>query len=27
MGQIMRELKGQGNAQVINRIVDQRLDG
>ena len=25
MGQIMRELKGQGNAQVINKILDQRL--
>ncbi len=27
MGQIMRELKGQGNAQVINRILDERLAG
>jgi aspartyl-tRNA(Asn)/glutamyl-tRNA(Gln) amidotransferase subunit B len=27
MGQIMRELKGQGNAQVINTILDQRLTG
>jgi aspartyl-tRNA(Asn)/glutamyl-tRNA(Gln) amidotransferase subunit B len=27
MGGIMRELKGQGNAQVINRILDQRLIG
>jgi aspartyl-tRNA(Asn)/glutamyl-tRNA(Gln) amidotransferase subunit B len=27
MGQVMRELKGQGNAQVINRILEQRLTG
>ena len=27
MGPIMRELKGQGNAQVINRVLDQRLNG
>jgi aspartyl-tRNA(Asn)/glutamyl-tRNA(Gln) amidotransferase subunit B len=27
MGQIMRELKGQGNAQVINRVLDARLAG
>ncbi len=27
MGQIMRELKGQGNAQVINRVLDERLSG
>ena len=27
MGQVMRELKGQGNAQVINRILEQRLAG
>jgi aspartyl-tRNA(Asn)/glutamyl-tRNA(Gln) amidotransferase subunit B len=27
MGQIMRELKGQGNAQVINRVLDGRLTG
>ena len=27
MGQVMRELKGQGNAQVINRVLDQRLAG
>jgi aspartyl-tRNA(Asn)/glutamyl-tRNA(Gln) amidotransferase subunit B len=27
MGQIMRELKGQGNAQVINRVLDERLAG
>jgi aspartyl-tRNA(Asn)/glutamyl-tRNA(Gln) amidotransferase subunit B len=27
MGQIMRELKGQGNAQVINQVLDQRLAG
>jgi aspartyl-tRNA(Asn)/glutamyl-tRNA(Gln) amidotransferase subunit B len=27
MGQIMRELKGQGNAQVINRVLDSRLAG
>jgi aspartyl-tRNA(Asn)/glutamyl-tRNA(Gln) amidotransferase subunit B len=25
MGQVMRELKGQGNAQVINRILEQRV--
>jgi aspartyl-tRNA(Asn)/glutamyl-tRNA(Gln) amidotransferase subunit B len=25
MGQVMRELKGQGNAQVINRILERRL--
>jgi len=27
MGQVMRELKGKGNAQVINRILEQRLAG
>ena len=27
MGQVMRELKGRGNAQVINRILEQRLAG
>jgi aspartyl-tRNA(Asn)/glutamyl-tRNA(Gln) amidotransferase subunit B len=27
MGQIMRELEGQGNAQVINKLLDQRLSG
>jgi aspartyl-tRNA(Asn)/glutamyl-tRNA(Gln) amidotransferase subunit B len=27
MGQVMRELKGQGNAQVINRILEQRVAG
>jgi aspartyl-tRNA(Asn)/glutamyl-tRNA(Gln) amidotransferase subunit B len=27
MGQVMRELKGQGNAQVINRVLEQRLAG
>jgi aspartyl-tRNA(Asn)/glutamyl-tRNA(Gln) amidotransferase subunit B len=27
MGPIMRELKGQGNAQVISRVLDQRLNG
>jgi aspartyl-tRNA(Asn)/glutamyl-tRNA(Gln) amidotransferase subunit B len=27
MGPIMRELKGQGNAQVINRVLDERLNG
>jgi aspartyl-tRNA(Asn)/glutamyl-tRNA(Gln) amidotransferase subunit B len=27
MGQIMRELSGQGNAQVINKVLDDRLGG
>ncbi len=27
MGQVMRELKGRGNAQVINRILEQRVAG
>ncbi len=27
MGQVMRELKGQGNAQVINQLLEQRLAG
>jgi aspartyl-tRNA(Asn)/glutamyl-tRNA(Gln) amidotransferase subunit B len=27
MGQIMRELEGQGNARIINQILDQRLAG
>ena len=27
MGQVMRELKGQGNAQVINGILERRLAG
>jgi aspartyl-tRNA(Asn)/glutamyl-tRNA(Gln) amidotransferase subunit B len=27
MGPIMRELKGQGNAQVISRVLDERLNG
>jgi aspartyl-tRNA(Asn)/glutamyl-tRNA(Gln) amidotransferase subunit B len=25
MGQLMRELKGQGNAQVLNQLLDDRL--
>ena len=27
MGQVMRELKGKGNAQVINQILEARLAG
>ena len=27
MGQVMRELKGQGNAQVINALLEKRLSG
>ena len=25
MGQVMKELKGQGNAQVVNQLLDDRL--